>query len=194
MTKRLIAGLPVRRQFMATLAAPLIAGALIGYTLPAHAGLSVGDKAPAFAINAAVGGEPYRFDLDQALKKGPVVLYFYPKAFTQGCTLEANAFAEAMDQYQALGATVIGVSGDDIDTLKSFSVSECRGKFPVGADQDRSVMKAYKATMPKDENYAKRISYVISPDSKIVYAYESGSFEQHVPRTLDALKSLKAKN
>ena len=154
------------------------------------AALDQGAAAPAFAIDGAMGGEPFRFDLAQALKKGPVVLYFYPKAFTQGCTLEANAFAEAMDQYQALGATVIGVSGDDIATLKKFSVSECRGKFPVAADADRSVMKAYKAVMPQREDFAKRVSYVITPDSKIAYVYESGSFEEHVPRTLAALKSL----
>ena len=204
MTNHPDAGRPARRSFAASLlAAPLgislsvpltlsLAVSLLAYTPPASASLAVGDAAPEFAIDAAIGGEPFRFDLARALKKGPVVLYFYPKAFTKGCTLEANAFAEAMDQYAALGASVIGVSGDDIGTLKSFSVSECRGKFPVGADGDRSVMKAYKATMPQDENYARRISYVITSGSKIAYAYESGSFEEHVPRTLAALKALKA--
>lgn len=184
------AALPARRALFTS----LVAIALLAPMLPAHAGLAVGDAAPAFAIDAAIGGEPYRFDLAQALKKGPVVLYFYPKAFTQGCTLEANAFAEAMDQYTALGATVIGVSGDDIDTLKAFSVSECRGKFPVGADRDGAVMASYAATMPRSETAAKRISYVITPEAKIAYAYESGSYEQHVPRTLEALKALKARN
>ena len=178
-----------RLALKATLAAT-IGVTLIGLALPVRAGLNIGDAAPAFAVDAAIGGEPFRFDLAQALKKGPVVLYFYPKAFTQGCTLEANAFAEAMDQYHALGATVIGVSGDDIATLKKFSVAECRGKFPVAADADRSVMTAYKAVMPQREDFAKRISYVITPDSKIAFAYESGSFEEHVPRTLAALKSL----
>ena len=186
MTTRLQAARPARRTFMTTLAAV----SLLGHALPALAELPAGSAAPGFAIDAAIGGEPFRFDLAQALQKGPVVLYFYPKAFTQGCTLEANAFAEAMDQYQALGATVIGVSGDDIATLKKFSVSECRGKFPVAADADRSVMKAYKAVMPQREDFAKRVSYVITPDSKIAYVYESGSFEEHVPRTLAALKSL----
>ena len=169
----------------------LVASMVLPAMLPsAHAALEAGAAAPGFAIDGAMGGEAFRFDLAQALKKGPVVVYFYPKAFTQGCTLEANAFAEAMDQYQALGATVIGVSGDDIATLKRFSVSECRGKFPVGADTDRSVMKAYQAVMPQREDFARRISYVITPDSKIAFAYESGSYEEHVPRTLAALKAL----
>lgn len=185
--RRRAAGL-VRRGL---LAAGLVASMVLPAMLPsAHAALEAGAAAPGFAIDGAMGGEAFRFDLAQALKKGPVVVYFYPKAFTQGCTLEANAFAEAMDQYQALGATVIGVSGDDIATLKRFSVSECRGKFPVGADTDRSVMKAYQAVMPQREDFARRISYVITPDSKIAFAYESGSYEEHVPRTLAALKAL----
>ena len=167
-------------------------GAAVALASPAFAALKVGTHAPDFSASAFLAGNPLTFKLSDALKKGPVVLYFYPKAFTKGCTLEANAFAEAMDQYAALGASVIGVSGDDIGTLKSFSVSECRGKFPVGAAGDRSVMNAYKATMPQDENYARRISYVITSGSKIAYAYESGSFEEHVPRTLAALKALKA--
>lgn len=183
----------IRRAVIGLLPAVAVSIAAAGLTLspPARAELAVGEAAPTFAIEAALGGEPFRFDLAEALKKGPVVLYFYPKAFTTGCTLEANAFAEAMGDYQALGATVIGVSGDDIDTLRRFSVAECRGKFAVGADHDRSVMKAYKATMPLVDSYAKRISYVISPDAKIVFAYESGSYEQHVPRTLAAVKALK---
>lgn len=184
--------LAARRLALRTTLAAVVGATLIGVALPARAGLNVGDAAPAFSVDAAMGGEPFRFDLAQALKKGPVVLYFYPKAFTQGCTLEANAFAEAMHEYEALGASVIGVSGDDIDTLKKFSVSECRGKFPVGADKSGSVMKAYAASMPQREDFAKRISYVITPEAKIAFAYESGGYDQHVPRTLEALKQWKA--
>ena len=184
--------LAARRLALKATLATTLGATLIGLALPARAGLNIGDAAPAFAVDAVIGGEPFRFDLAQALKKGPVVLYFYPKAFTQGCTLEANAFAEAMDQYRALGASVIGVSGDDIDTLKRFSVSECRGKFPVGADRGGSVMKAYAASMPQREDFAKRISYVITPESKIAFAYESGSYDQHVPKTLEALKQWQA--
>jgi len=94
--------------------------------VPALAALKPGDAAPDFTAPASLGGKQFSFSLSDALKKGPVVLYFYPAAFTPGCTLEAHEFAEAIDKYAALGATVIGVSADDIDTLDRFSVSECR--------------------------------------------------------------------
>lgn len=110
-----------------------------------RAELPVGSTAPEFAAPAALAGQAFTFKLKQALSQGPVVLYFYPAAFTRGCSIEARNFAQATADYQALGATVIGVSGDDIDTLKRFSVSECGGKFAVAADVDHSVMKAYDA-------------------------------------------------
>ena len=155
---------------------------------PAVAELEPGDAAPAFEADATLAGEPFRFVLGDALKKGPVVLYFYPKAFTKGCTIEANAFAEATPQYEALNATVIGVSGDDIDTLKRFSVSECRSRFAVASDPGGRIMKSYDAAMPFVDGYAKRISYVISPQGRVVYAWSSMGPEQHVPNTLAALR------
>jgi peroxiredoxin len=155
---------------------------------PAVAELKPGDPAPAFEAKATLGGEPFQFVLEKALQKGPVVLYFYPKAFTQGCTIEARNFAEATDEYASLGATVIGVSGDDIETLNKFSVSECRSRFAVASDSGGRVMKAYDASMPFVETYAKRVSYVISPQQRIIYAWSSMSPEQHVPNTLDALR------
>src|SRR3546814_7938298 len=85
---------------------------------------------------------------------------------TQGCTIEARDFAEATDDYQALGATVIGVSADDIDTLKKFSVSECRSKFAVAADGDQAIMKAYDAVHDRRPDHAKRVSYVITPEDR----------------------------
>ena len=97
--------------------------------------------APVFTAQASLGGNVYDYSLADALKKGPVVLYFYPAAFTKGCTIEAHEFAEAVDQYKAQGATVIGVSHDNIDTLKKFSVSECRSKFPVAADADSKIIR-----------------------------------------------------
>jgi len=100
----------------------------------AFAALAPGDAAPDFDADAAIGGKVFRFSLAQALKKGPVVLYFYPKAFTSGCTVEAHLFAEATPRFEALGATVVGISNDDIDTLKKFSVEACRDKFAVAAD------------------------------------------------------------
>ena len=155
---------------------------------PSQAALKAGDAAPDFKAQASLGGSVFTFSLAEALKKGPVVLYFYPAAFTTGCTLEAHDFAEAVDAYRALGATVIGVSHDDIDKLNRFSVSECRGKFAVAADQDQSIMKSYDAVLAIAPEYANRVSYVISPDGRIVYAYTALSPEKHVPNTLDALR------
>src|SRR5580693_6770795 len=109
----------------------------------AYASIAVGSKAPDFTAQASMGGKEFTFSLADALKKGPVVLYFYPAAFTSGCTIEAHDFAEATDQFKALGATVIGVSHDDIAKLDKFSVSECRSKFPVAADPDGKVIKSY---------------------------------------------------
>jgi len=156
--------------------------------LPAFASLNVGAKAPLFTAEASLGGKVYSFSLADALKKGPVVLYFYPAAFTKGCTIEAHDFAEAMDQYHALGATVIGVSHDNIDTLKKFSVSECRSKFPVAADTDQKIMRSYDAVLPQHDTYANRTSYVIAPDGTIIYTYTNLNPDQHVANTLAALK------
>ena len=114
--------------------ATLLLAALLCAPVAALAALKAGDAAPPFKTPAAVAGQAFDFDLSAALKKGPVVLYFFPKAFTKGCTVEANAFAEATPQFAALGATVVGISHDDIDTLKRFSREECRDRFAVGSD------------------------------------------------------------
>jgi peroxiredoxin len=167
----------------------------LGATLvaaPAFAALNPGDAAPDFKAQASLGGNVFTFSLADALKKGPVVLYFYPAAFTTGCTIEAHDFAEATETYRALGATVIGVSHDNIDTLNKFSVSECRGKFAVAADQDQSIMKSYDAVLASKPEYADRVSYVIAPDGHVVYAYKSLNPEKHVENTLDALRKWSA--
>ena len=157
------------------------------------AALKVGDAAPDFKAEASLGGSVFAFSLAEALKKGPVVLYFYPAAFTTGCTIEAHDFADATDKYHALGATVIGVSHDSIETLNKFSVSECRSKFAVAADRDQSIMKSYDAVLSFKPEYADRISYVISPDGRIVYAYSSLNPEKHVENTLSALREWAAR-
>jgi peroxiredoxin len=157
----------------------------------AQAALAVGAKAPDFSIAAAVGGKPFRFSLAETLKKGPVVLYFFPAAFTPGCTVEAHDFAEATAKFAELGATVIGVSNDKIETIQRFSVEECRNKFAVGADADLAVIKAYDATLAMLPGHANRTSYVISPDNTIVYEFTSLSPDKHVPNTLAALKAWK---
>jgi len=158
----------------------------------AHAALTVGDHAPEFTAQAAVGGNEFTFTLSEALKKGPVVLYFYPKAFTKGCTVEAHNFAEATDRFKSLGATVIGMSNDDIGTLKKFSVMECRNKFAVAADRGAHVMKQYDAVLQGNPGMADRISYVIAPDGKVIYAFVSMSPDGHVENTLDAVQRWKA--
>ena len=117
--------------------------------LPVWAALPDGAQAPDFSTDASLAGKTFKFSLAEALKKGPVVLYFYPAAFTPGCTVEAHEFAEATDKFAALGATVIGVSHDPIDKLNKFSVSECRNKFAVASDGDGSIMKKYDAVLPE---------------------------------------------
>lgn len=161
-------------------------------SLPAFAVLPVGSKAPDFTTQASLGGKVFTYSLADALKQGPVVLYFYPAAFTKGCTIEAHDFAEAIGKYRELGATVIGVSGDDIDKLNKFSVSECRSKFPVAADADQHIMKAYDAVLLPFLGYASRTSYVIAPDGRIIYAYSAMSPGKHVSNTLDALRRWQA--
>jgi len=159
---------------------------------PAVAALKPGDPAPDFKARASLGGNVFTFSLAEALKKGPVVLYFYPAAFTEGCTIEAHDFADAMAKYHALGATVIGVSHDKIDTLNRFSVSECRSKFAVAADEDQSIMKSYDAVLAIMPRYADRVSYVIAPNGRVLYAYTSLNPDKHVANTLDALRKWSA--
>jgi peroxiredoxin len=161
-------------------------------TAPVLASLAVGAKAPTFTLQASQGGNVFTFDLASALAKGPVVLYFYPAAFTKGCTIEAHEFADAIDQYKALGATVIGVSHDPIDKLQKFSVSDCRSKFAVAADTDQTVMKEYDAVLDKAPQYANRTSYVIAPDGSIIYTYTNLDPTQHVENTIAALKQWEA--
>lgn len=155
---------------------------------PALAALKAGEQAPDFTAPASLGGKVFQFKLSTALKNGPIVLFFYPAAFTSGCTIEAHNFAEAIDQYQALGATVIGVSNDSIDTLNKFSVSECRSKFAVAADLDQHIMKSYDAVLGFVTSYANRTSFVISPEGRILYVYTDMSPDKHVANTLGALR------
>ena len=159
---------------------------------PLYAALPEGAQAPDFTTQATLAGKPFTFSLADALKKGPVVLYFYPAAFTKGCTIEAHEFADAIDKYKALDATVIGVSHDPLDTLQKFSVSDCRSKFAVAADTSQTVMKSYDSVLPKNTQYANRTSYVIAPDGTIIYTYTSLDPSLHVQNTLTALKAWKA--
>ncbi len=155
---------------------------------PAWANLSVGAQAPNFSTRAALAGEEFGFSLRAALAKGPVVLYFYPKAFTRGCTLEANAFAEAMPRFKALGASVFGMSNDDIDTLKRFSREECRDAFAVGVAGAR-LIDAYDVSL-SGSDLASRTSYVIAQDGRIAMVHSDMNYRDHVSKTLAAVKAL----
>lgn len=158
--------------------------------------LDVGVKVPLFATQGALAGKSFSFKLAEDLKKGPVVLYFYPKAFTQGCTLEANAFAEAMDDFRAAGATVIGMSADDLATLKRFSTEECRNRFAV-ARASEEVITAYDVAFTrKGENtgLSDRTSYVIGMDGRVKLAYSDLDWRQHVKLTLAKVRELERGN
>jgi peroxiredoxin Q/BCP len=181
-------GLEMKRKFMPVLLATVLSATVGLYSLTASATLKPGEAAPDFTTQASLGGKTYTYNLADELKKGPVVLYFYPAAFTKGCTIEAHEFADAVDEYKKYGATVIGVSHDNIDTLTKFSVSECRSKFPVAADADAKVIGAYDAGLPMHNSMANRVSYVIAPDGKIIYEYTSLSPDKHVENTLEAVK------
>jgi|SRR5947209_11159697 len=175
-----------------TLAA-LVAVAAIAFVgvSRALAHLEQGAAAPPFTLQAAQGGDVTTVDLKAALAKGPVVLYFFPKSFTSGCTTEAHLFSEHVGDFKKLGAQVIGVSGDDIETQKKFSTQECRSAFLVASDPGLKVAKQYDAFLA--DKYANRTSYVIAPDGTIVYSYTSLDPSKHVDNTLDALKTLAAK-
>ena len=159
---------------------------------PLYAALAPGAQAPDFTTEATLAGKPFTFSLAGALKNGPVVLYFYPAAFTPGCTVEAHNFAEATEKFKALGATVIGVSHDKIETLNKFSVSECRNKFAVAADADQKITKEYDAVLAQKPEYANRTSYVIAPTGKIIYEYTALDPDKHVENTMAAVEKWKA--
>lgn len=173
--------------------APVIA--LVGLAMSpgiASAALPVGAKAPDFSAEAALDGRQFSFSLGEALKHGPVVVYFYPAAFTSGCTIEAHDFAAAMPDFKSAGASVIGVSEDRIETLDKFSVSECQGKFPVAADKDGSIARNFDARMPIVHAYASRTSYVIAPDGTVLESYNAMNPDGHVQKTLDAVRAFRS--
>lgn len=161
------------------------------FALPAQAALPVGVKAPNIATRAAKGGKPFDFALKAALKKGPVVVYFFPAAFTGGCTIEAHAFAEAADEFAANGASLIGLSADPIDKLQKFSVEACRDKFPVGTATP-AVIKGYDVHMAPGVAMTNRTSYVIAPNGTVIFALTQGNPVGHVQGTLDAVKAYRA--
>lgn len=157
---------------------------------PATAALPVGAKAPDFRTRGAIGGKPFVLRLGRQLRKGPVVLYFFPAAFTKGCTLEAHQFAEASDDFRKAGATVIGLSADPLDKLARFSVEECRNKFAV-ATASPAMIKAYDVKLPLTGK-SNRTSYVISPNGRIIYVHSDLDYRDHVKNTLGAVRKWQA--
>lgn len=160
--------------------------------VPAFAALQPGVKAPDFASTAYLDGKPMAFKLSEALKKGPVVLYFFPAAFTDGCTIEAREFALASPEFKAMGATVIGVTAGNTERLAEFSRSECRDQFAV-ASVSKDTIKAFDATLAIKPDLSGRTSYVIAPDGKVLFAWSNLTNPvEHVTRTKAAVKAWKA--
>ncbi|MEO7276774.1 MAG: peroxiredoxin [Sphingomicrobium sp.] len=157
---------------------------------PANAALPVGTKAPQFTTLGAIAGRPFKFNLAQQLRKGPIVLYFYPKAFTSGCTAEAHAFSEAIGKFRRAGAQVVGMSADDLPTLRRFSVAECRNAFPVATATPQTI-QAYDVALKTAPGLADRTSYVISRSGRIVMVHSDMDFSRHVALTLAAVRALK---
>jgi thioredoxin-dependent peroxiredoxin len=167
----------------------LFAAAIIAAT-PASAALHVGATAPDFTTTGAVGGKAFKLHLAQQLRKGPVVLYFFPKAFTSGCTAEAHAFSESIGDFKKAGAQVIGMSADPLPVLKDFSVKECRSAFPV-ATATPATQKAYDVAWAEHPGITTRTSYVIDRRGKVAMVHDDLDFSQHVAKTLAAVKALK---
>lgn len=165
------------------------------FTAPSLAALKAGAAAPDFTAAAYLAGEPFTYRLADALRKGPVVLYFFPAAHTPGCNIEARQFSEAIDEFKAHGATVIGVTAGNVDELADFSKESehCGGKFPVAADPGARIARQYDATMEKKPEWASRTSYVITPAGKIAHAYSDPSPNRHVREMLQAVEKLRAK-
>jgi peroxiredoxin len=166
------------------------AAAVFAIGTAGQAALPVGANAPEFVTTGALGGKPFKLDLQRELRKGPVVLYFFPKAFTKGCTLEAHAFSDATAEFRKAGATVIGMSADDLPTLKRFSVEECRNAFPV-ATATPATQKAYDVAWAEHPGLTTRTSYVIDRRGRVVMVHDDLDFSQHVAKTLAAVRALK---
>jgi peroxiredoxin Q/BCP len=181
-------------------------------SLPALATLKVGDKAPDFSAKGSLAGKQFDFSLADALKKGPVVVYFFPSAYTKGCDLEAHTFSEQKDKFDAAGASIIGVSADSIARLDQFSADPeyCAGKFPVASDADKKIAASYNLSVNAlkpgamdvrgvaiDHDFIERVTYVIGKDHKIVATFSSKDDnltpDQHVMKSLETVQKLGSK-
>ncbi|MGE3476014.1 MAG: peroxiredoxin [Rhodospirillaceae bacterium] len=185
----------------------LMSGAVM---MPAYGALTNGESAPDFTAQASLAGKEFTFSLDAALKKGPVVVYFYPAAYTRGCNIEAKTFADNADKFAAAGATVIGVSQDNIKKLNDYSADPeyCAGKFPVAADAGGKITASYKlSTMTLDRkvtdtrgadvthSLTERTTFVITPDRKVIATLSSNDDKvaphEHAEKSLEIVRGLK---
>jgi thioredoxin-dependent peroxiredoxin len=173
----------------------IAAAALALAATPALAALKVGDTAPDFAATGFQAGKALNFELASARKKGPVVLYFFPGADTPGCNIEAKMFADAIGDFQAQKATVIGVTAGKLDQLQKISADndKCSGKFPVLADPGAKIAKQYDSILPAKPDWSDRTSYVIAPNGKILHVHSKMDPTQHVSETLAAVKEFRGK-
>lgn len=173
----------------------------------ALAALPVGTAAPAFKTQASLAGKEFTYNLDSALKKGPVVVYFYPGAFTGGCNIQAHTFAENMDKFKSAGATVIGVSLDKIETLNAFSSDPqyCAGKLPVASDADGKIAASYDLKVMDgrpgmkdsrgidlDHKFAERTTFIVTKDGKIAATVGGVKPDENVMKSLEIVQNLKA--
>lgn len=172
--------------------AALAAVGTVALASPSFAALKVGARAPDFSAPAYLAGEPFTFKLADALKKGPVVVYFFPAAHTAGCNLEAHLFSVAIDKFKAQHATVIGITAGNTDQLAAFSkeTEHCGGKFAVAADSGAKIAKQYDALLTMKPGWSDRTSYVISPSGTIAHVYSDLNPNKHVDQTLEAVNAL----
>jgi len=180
--------------------------------VPIIAALKASDPAPDFSAKASLSGKEFSYSLRAALKKGTVVVYFYPSAYTRGCDVEAHAFAQSKEKFDAAGATIIGVSADSIERLNQFSADPdyCAGKFPVASDPDHKIADSYQLTAQEARAGAKdvrgveighafieRTTFVIGKDQRIVATLSSAEDkltpDQHVSKALEIVQKLSAK-
>lgn len=178
---------------MNRLAAALTLAAVVA--TPALAALKPGAKAPDFSANGYLAGEPITYRLSDHLKKGPVVLYFFPAAHTPGCNMEAKLFSDAADEFKTQGASLVGVTAGKTDELAAFSkeTEHCGGKFPVAADPGAKIARQYDSVLPMRPGWSDRTSYVIAPDGTVLHAYSALAPDKHVDETLGAVKAWRAK-
>lgn len=191
----------MKRSLFAITAAAVIA-------LPAQAALKAGDTAPDFNLQASFNGKATSYALAEALKKGPVVVYFYPSAFTGGCNLQAHTFSEHRPDFDAAGASIIGVSLDSIGRLNDFSADPqyCAGKITVASDADGKTAKAYDLKVQSapgavkdtrgvtiDHEFAERTTFIVGADRKVLATIGGVSPVENVNQALKFVQDLKSK-